>query len=172
MSVAMVDAETQLTALQTLAAAIAGWQAARSRLDRMKADTAYDGALSQQVEECRRSVDEWRATLAHSKLAKVAHALGEPDGLGVPIGDARQGLQNAEDELITATEAKETVVGLLAEAESRLEGASWRVDSAADALMQERLSPHTRDIWQWHARLQRGRRRLSRLSGICFDRSL
>lgn len=155
MSIGLVDERTKPTALQRLASEITGWQAARSKLDRMRADTAYDGALSQQVEECRRSVDEWRATLAHSKLAKVAHALGEPDGLGVPIGDARQGLQDAEDELITATEARDTVIGLIPEAESRLSGLEWRVDAAADVLMTARLSPHTRDIWQWHARLQR-----------------
>jgi hypothetical protein len=157
-------AEPQFSPRQKLRTAISAANAARAELGVLQETTAFGGDASRAAREAEASVEAARAQLAESKhgtyVAFVQRAMGQPEGVGTPIAQARLDLQVCEDELEAARDALKYLEGQIADAEGRLSGCELRVAAAVNAVIIAEVSPYAAKVWEHHAKITREAREL------------
>jgi hypothetical protein len=146
-----------LTPRQALRTAISAHTAAKAELEVLTQTTAYDGEASASVRSAEAAVEAAKAALQASKngtaVAMVNRALSQPEGVGIPIAEARAELLRAQDELEAAIDAKRYLAGQISAAESRLSGAEWRVDEAVRTVIVHEVLPNAQRIHEEHDRI-------------------
>lgn len=99
------------------------------------------------------------AALADSKrgtyVAFVQRGMNQPEGVGVPISEARHALQVTEDELEAAKEAKGWLQSQIPDAEKQLQKCGERVDAAVNGVIVAEIGPHAQCIREHYSDLIR-----------------